>query len=309
MIPCWRKKRRAKISGGERRGPMRLIPSKLGTPHGEAGQEEKFFTLATKNFEHPIASVWNDPAAGTPTAAHFFRAFSLSDSEASQVTPILPGAAPRLPVQPPQVVLRFADGSPAVMERPVGLGRVILFSSSADTSWNDLPVRPGIFVPLMYRAIGSIVSRQDEAINIGVGQRFVYRPGIDTLGREVKINGPTGELETRTVELQSNTAILQDNATSFAGEYKATIAGEKPTALKFAAQADKNESRLELLDEQQLRTLGDVADVVRWTSGGSTGDRIRSGGVGTEFWKALALMVLLLAAMETFTANWFSASK
>ncbi len=54
----------------------------------------------------------------------------------------------------------------------------------------------------MYRALGSIVARQDEALNIGVGQRFVYRAPLESLGREVTIINPAGVKDTRKVELQ-----------------------------------------------------------------------------------------------------------
>ena len=50
-----------------------------------------------------------------------------------------------------------------MMQRTFGRGRVIQFASTADTLWNDLPVRPGIFVPLMYRTLGTLVARQNEA--------------------------------------------------------------------------------------------------------------------------------------------------
>jgi len=44
-----------------------------------------------------------------------------------------------------------------------GLGRVIMFSSTADTAWNDLPVR--LFVRAAHSSrLGSIVQRQDEGL-------------------------------------------------------------------------------------------------------------------------------------------------
>jgi hypothetical protein len=35
-----------------------------------------------------------------------------------------------------------------LLERSLGAGRVLLFTSSLDREWNDLPVQP-VFVPLM----------------------------------------------------------------------------------------------------------------------------------------------------------------
>ena len=44
--------------------------------------------------------------------------------------------------------MRLADGTPLLLERVMGAGRVLLFTSSLDREWNDLPVQPA-FVPLM----------------------------------------------------------------------------------------------------------------------------------------------------------------
>ena len=44
--------------------------------------------------------------------------------------------------------MSLADGTPLLLERAMGAGRVLLFTSSLDREWNDLPVQPA-FVPLM----------------------------------------------------------------------------------------------------------------------------------------------------------------
>jgi Aerotolerance regulator N-terminal/von Willebrand factor type A domain len=280
-----------------------LLPATLGEVRGEAGQEEKFITLQAKNFEHPIAAIWNDPASGSPAAAHFYRSFTLQP-----IAPSTP-APTTAPSSTADVVLRYADNSPAVMEQPLGMGRVVLFSSSADSSWNDLAVRPGIFVPLIYRVVGSIVARQDEALNIDVGQPFVYRPPIESLGREVNIVSPSGGKDTRKVELRDASAVVDYEDTSLGGTYDVTIAGDSPINLKFAAQPDKNESRLEMLADSDMHNLADAAQVVRWTPGAQLDQSIRTARAGTELWSFLALAVLALAVAEPFLGNWFSRSK
>jgi hypothetical protein len=47
-----------------------------------------------------------------------------------------------------RVPLWLADGTPLLLERGLGRGRVLLFTSSLDREWNDLPVQTA-FVPLM----------------------------------------------------------------------------------------------------------------------------------------------------------------
>jgi hypothetical protein len=50
------------------------------------------------------------------------------------------------------VLARFSDGSPALMERPDGLGRVMLFASDLDRRWNDFPLHPA-FVPFAIETV------------------------------------------------------------------------------------------------------------------------------------------------------------
>jgi Aerotolerance regulator N-terminal/von Willebrand factor type A domain len=45
-----------------------------------------------------------------------------------------------------EVAARFTDGSPALVERSEGKGRVVLFASDLDRRWNDFPLHPS-FVP------------------------------------------------------------------------------------------------------------------------------------------------------------------
>ena len=47
-----------------------------------------------------------------------------------------------------RVLISLDTGSPLLLERDVGIGRVLVFTSSIDREWNDLPVQP-VFVPLM----------------------------------------------------------------------------------------------------------------------------------------------------------------
>ena len=46
------------------------------------------------------------------------------------------------------VLARFDDGGVALAERRVGQGRVLVFASTFDGYWNDLPVQP-VFLPLV----------------------------------------------------------------------------------------------------------------------------------------------------------------
>ncbi len=292
---------------------LKMLPAEFGAIRGEADKDDAFVTLQEKGYEHPIVEIWNDPGSGKLGSARFFRWFELKPElqekeqrgkGAGENSPLPPGSS-----APLRIVLKYADGSPAVMERPWGLGRVIQFSSTADTAWNDLPVRLA-WVPLLHRTLGSIVQRQDEGLNIRVGDKFVRRVPAENLDKDATFFPPrqTTVRELRRVELVNGWPTVQFEHTELAGVYDAKV-GEAGVVLKFAAQSDASESSLDELSPAQIATLKNVANVVAWTPNLSLRGMMERGRTGMEFWVPILLACLAIAAVETFLGQWFSRSK
>lgn len=297
-----------------------LLPAEFGNTRGGSDQEDQFVTFQEKNYEHPIVDIWNDPGSGKLGSARFFKYLELKpgligsegagrrpgDEGVSSNTP--PAAASDVGLA--RVILKYSDGSPAVMERTWGLGRVVQFSSTADTGWNDFPVRLA-WVPLLHRTLGSIVQRQDEGLNVRVGDKFARRVPVEYLDKEASFFGPrrTEALrEFRRVEMVSGWPTLQFERTDLAGLYDAKLE-ESAMTLKFAAQADPGESSLDELSPAQLATLKEVASVVSWSPNMSLQNLMEQGRTGVELWLPIVVICLLLAGVETFLAQWFSRSK
>jgi len=293
-----------------------LLPASLGQPRGEADQDQKYFTLQEKDYEHPMVALWNDPAAGTLGSARFYRAFPLNVPPAkdrpegtSRAGTFRSGTSPSGEAGEPEVILKYSDGAVAVAQRNWGLGRVVLFSSTADTAWNDFPVRLP-FVPLIHRALGSIVQRQDEGSNMRVGARFTRRVSAELLGKEAIIVKPRPEAlrESRRVDLVNGSPLLQYDLIDFAGVYDVKIA-DPPYSLKFAAHADAGESSMDELTTAQIANLGTVANVVSWGPGFTLKSLVQRDRTGIEFWLPFVIGALVVAGAETFLGQWFSRSK
>lgn len=284
-----------------------LLPAALGPTRGDAKAQEKWFSLQDRGYDHEIVSVWKDSNAGTLSSVRFFKAHELVEVGSG-----VQGSGK----QQSRVIVRFVDGKAAMMARDFGQGRVVLFASTADTEWNDLGARAGIFVPLVQRTLGYLVARQDEHLTIRAGEEFVHTAPVELINKDAMISKAPRHFstltkdevhESRRVELVNGLPTLQFNRTDFAGAYEVKAGDAAP--IRFAVQSDPEESDLQPLTDEQLRQLGTTAEVVRWTAGANFADSMEQGRNGSEMWLPLALVALALATAETMLAHWFSKSK
>ena len=281
-------------------GKRNILPATLGAIRGKADQQDDFFTLQDRDYAHPIVSIWNDPGAGTLASAHFYRAFELKP-----VTGHTDQAGEA------RTILKYTNGAPAVMERTWGRGRVILFSSSANTAWNDLPLRPS-YLPLIDRTLGSILVRQDARLNIPVGTSFEYVCEPEWVGKDAIIarSGESKESNSlRRIGMVENVPLLRFDETDKAGGYEATIKADTTTILKFAAQSDAAESNLTSLSQAQLDALAPVAKIIRWTTDTRFDEKVTKERSGSELWTIFAILVLIVACVESVLAGIFSDAK
>jgi hypothetical protein len=121
-----------------------------------AGPDLEAAVISTLAEWQPAWSAQVDPAgapamtfASTDGRHPIFRPFGALSANLGQVR-----FERRWRVQPDgwSVVARFSDGAPALLERALGTGRVVLFASDLDRRWNDFPLNPS-FVPFAIETV------------------------------------------------------------------------------------------------------------------------------------------------------------
>lgn len=131
------------IAPGENRteiwpAPWRnVLPATIGPivdRTGDAGG-----ALSSVDYSHPIFELFNAPRSGDFSTARFLRYRALT-----------PQAGATVPA-------RFDDGSPALVERAVGAGKLVIWASSFDNNWTNLPLQP-VFLPFVHQ-LGKHVGR------------------------------------------------------------------------------------------------------------------------------------------------------
>jgi len=108
-----------------------LVPGTVGrvTDRADPGG-----SLGYIDYSHPAFEVFRAPRSGDLSAARFFRYRPVEVDATGEVR------------------ARFDDGQPALIEKSVGQGRVLVWTSTMDNYWSDMPLQP-VFLPLAHQLV------------------------------------------------------------------------------------------------------------------------------------------------------------
>ncbi|MBT8404095.1 MAG: BatA domain-containing protein [Gemmatimonadetes bacterium] len=128
-----------------------FLPGTLGGV--EDREEGRGGRLGYLDYDHPVFELFRGPRRGDFSSARFFRARSWQ---------VPPGDSVR-------VLARFDDGTPALAERRLGEGRVLVWASTLDAFWTDLALQP-VFVPFVHQLARHASGRTDVLDAFTAGQ-------------------------------------------------------------------------------------------------------------------------------------------
>ena len=106
----------------------------------------KITRLGATDHSHPIFRAFALPGGNTLQSAQVY-AYMLLEPAATESG---------------RTLLSFKDNAPALVERRVGNGRVMLWTTTIDYEWTDLPIRAP-YLPLMQRAVQYLARRATSA--------------------------------------------------------------------------------------------------------------------------------------------------
>ncbi len=194
-VPALSAERVAKLAGWVATGGGLLLAP--GDNIDAAAYERTMLPLLAQSLRDPIDTAWG--AAPDERAA---RALKMTKWEAdhpifSPFAKDAPGLAdasftkiallgPTTETDDRKVLARFTNGAAALVEARKRDGRLLLYTSTLDRDWNDLPLHPG-YLPLMQEAVRHLARRrlQSGATDALVGQG-VSLPTLDLRKLEVR---------------------------------------------------------------------------------------------------------------------------
>ena len=176
-----------------------IEPSVLATVLGvsDLAAEERAAgpaVLAATDLRHPIFSPFG-PLAANLGQVRFSRAWRLRGDGWNAAA-------------------RFTDGSPALLERHLGEGTVLIFASDMERRWNDFPLHPA-FAPFAREAVRYISATREtrrEYLVADVPPAVQREPGVHTVekdGRRVAINVDARESSSAALSSGEFRAMLQ----------------------------------------------------------------------------------------------------
>ncbi|HEX6057729.1 MAG TPA: BatA domain-containing protein, partial [Gemmatimonadaceae bacterium] len=165
------------VAAGER-GSARAWPAALAEiMPGEVGEvvdrvDGRGGRLAVLDRSHPALAPFDAPRSGDFAAARFLRY--------RRLTPAADAA----------VLARFDDGTPALLERRVGEGRVMLWGGTLDAYWSDLALQP-VYLPFVHQLARHAAAYADARAWRTVGEGLELPRAADGAAAHDAAGAPT----------------------------------------------------------------------------------------------------------------------
>ena len=267
-------------------GAPDLLPGTLGPPADRAGRGG---ALGFVDYSHPVFEVFSAPRSGDVTTTRFFR------------------YRPIEPVDDATVLARFDDGGPALVERRIGNGAVLLWGSTIDTFWNDFAKKP-VYLPWVHRVVehlasyapptpwfsaGQVLNLAEQDVSLGDG-------GVG--GADYVVMSPSGQR--MPVDVGGRAGYIDLAEQGLYEVHDATAPDALP--LSLAVNVDLAESDLTVVDPEEL------ASMVTGRAGGTRADgaAVPERVIPPEdlerqqsIWWYLLLAAALLFLSETLVSN------
>jgi hypothetical protein len=205
-----------------------------------------------------------------------------------------------MPAEGAQVLARFDAGAPAVLERRLGAGRVLLWTSTLDLSWGDLPLKP-VFLPFIQRSVRYLADYEEPLPWLSVGQVLDPDTGIRPVPRGSLVAlTPSGE---RVAIGDGEGDVLELTEQGFYELRPAAAQGDAEAAV-VASNVDPAESDLTPMDPQEI-VAASVGTVPAGTSGDGTAIPLTPEAQerSQRLWWYVLMAGIVLLGVDTLLSN------
>jgi hypothetical protein len=191
-------------------------------------------TVGGLAYGHAVFEPFRAPRSGDFSAARFYGYRALTANKDAQV------------------LARFDDGTPALVEKQIGRGRVIAWGSTLDMYWNDLALKP-VFLPFVHQVVRHLSAYRERPSSSTVGQvidltEFAESTGVTAEARSSGrlVLSPSGKRQ----DLEGDQSLVLELAEQGFYEIREARPGS-PTAVA-ASNVELIESDTTALDPKEI---------------------------------------------------------
>jgi hypothetical protein len=265
-----------------------VLPAKISEAV-VAKTDDDVFTFDPKSFTHPIVKAFRgNPGAGL---------------EATMTMKFLK----LIPQEDAKTALWFSDGSPAIVERSYGPGRVILAATSIDDQWSTWSIWAPSFVPMMHEVMLHAAAGRWTNKQLEVGNPIVLAFPGHLFDLPVSVQLPDQSSQVLQVAERESVVAALFTETNKAGIYQVDVGSPLNREMLFAVNVNNIESDLVSVSRNELTA------VVPQSAEFRTGDEplVLEGGSKREsnlstLARVLAWTVLVFLLLEPLLAWRFS---
>jgi hypothetical protein len=267
-----------------------LLPASLGNVVDRSGDAGG--TLSSIDYAHPIFELFNAPRSGDFSTARFYRYRALNTRGDTGV------------------IARFDDGAAALVERRVGAGKVVLWASTLDKWWTNLPLQP-VFLPFVHQLARHAGRYADPRPWFVAGDvldlsRHGELTALFTTGRaqmdsasQLTLESPSGDRQRVAASGPTHLVTLREQGFYELRGRDTPVGSGRP----IAVNVDPTEADLSHMDPQDLIAAVTASSAQKEVASDLNAPTPESQEQRQKLWWYLLLGALLLMAVETAMSN------
>jgi hypothetical protein len=267
---------------GESLLPGELIVIAESPAEGSAG-----WSVAPPRSRHPLSAFLDFLPRDLLDAGGFRKAFRVKTA---------PGA---------QEILRFAENDlPLLLEKRLGRGSVLLFTSTVDREWTDFPVQP--LCPILMQQMVSYLIHAGAMKHYTIGEPIFLPAGERTPGSTVTLRGPNGKDTTVKVVTRDGQTVAAADSSEGTGFYVLRGEDGREVSPPVAVNADPTESDVKITGQAALETQVSGVPIRFLSPGVNLPTFVRESRVGRELGFVLLVLALAAFVMQSVLAKRFT---
>jgi hypothetical protein len=260
-----------------------FLPLTLTQPVGDSSKRTSF-TMGEQRGDHPVFERDIDLRAARFFMCYGSNRFSVKDGG--------------------RVLASFNNGQPALVEAPFGRGKVLLFTSSCDLDWSNLPLRRA-FLPWVYQMIYYLSNQETTASAFTLDEPVKFQALAAQYKQPITVIDPEGNNVVLRPQIRGGYAEAVYDQTTQPGLYQVSADAAFSHSGGFGVNLDvAKESVMETASQESIEGAARPG-LVRFIDapGRSVVEEVKRSREGEELWPLLFKLALLVFIIESLFGN------